>query len=86
MAVGYIRTDVPVKSGASTSNGFRDNRGADFVSNERTNTIEVYTSSAKRLTCVSPKNSKMRQPILVFQKSVRLFISWLNIDPDFVNK
>ena len=28
--------DVPIKFGDSSSNGFRDIRGADFASNERT--------------------------------------------------
>ena len=36
VAVGNIGMDVHVKFGDSRSNGFRDIRGADFVSNERT--------------------------------------------------
>ena len=51
--------DVPVQFGDSRSNGFRDIRGADFVSNERTiertNIAEAHPNSVKRY-CVSPKN------------------------------
>ena len=36
MAVDNVGMDVPIKFGDSSSNGFRDIRGADFVSNERT--------------------------------------------------
>ena len=36
MAVDNVGMDVPIKLGASSSNGFRDIRGADLVSNERT--------------------------------------------------
>ena len=39
--------DVPIKVGDSTSNGFREIRDADFVSNERT-LAQVYPNSAKR--------------------------------------
>ena len=35
-AAEHAGMDVPVKFGNSSSNGFRDIRGADFVSNERT--------------------------------------------------
>ena len=34
--VGSVGMDVPIKFDDSRSNGFRDIRGADFVSNERT--------------------------------------------------
>ena len=34
LAVDSVGFDVPIKFGNSTSNGFRDIRGADFVSNE----------------------------------------------------
>ena len=36
MAVNNVGVDVPIKFGGSRSNGFRNIRGADFVSNERT--------------------------------------------------
>ena len=36
--VDNVGLDVPIKFGDSKSNGFRDIRGADFVSNERTET------------------------------------------------
>ena len=35
-AVGNVGMDVLIKFGDSRSNGFRDIRGADFVSNKRT--------------------------------------------------
>ena len=47
MAVDNVDMDVPRKVGDSSSNGFQDIRGADFVSNERTNIDEVYPNSAK---------------------------------------
>ena len=34
MATDNVGVDVPIKFGDSRSNGFRDIRGADFVSNE----------------------------------------------------
>ena len=37
MAVDNFGVDVPIKFGDSRSNGFRDIRGADFVSNKRSN-------------------------------------------------
>ena len=37
MSVDSVRMDVHVKFDDSSSNGFRDIRGADFVSNERMN-------------------------------------------------
>ena len=49
---GIVSMDVLVKLGDSRSNGSRDIRGADFVSNEHD---EAYPNSGKRLT-VSPKN------------------------------
>ena len=36
VTVGLVGMDAPIKLGGSRSNGFRDIRGADFVSNERT--------------------------------------------------
>ena len=49
--------DVPVQFGDSRSNGFRDIRGADFVSNKRTNEHKMaYSNSAKR-DRVSPKKN-----------------------------
>ena len=36
VAVDYFHMDVHVKFGDSRSKGFRDIRGADFMSNERT--------------------------------------------------
>ena len=48
--VDNVAMDVTVEFGVSTSNGFRDRQGADFVSNERTNEQgEAYSSSAKRI-------------------------------------
>ena len=35
-AIDNVGMDVPIKFGNSRSNGFRDIRGVDFVSNERT--------------------------------------------------
>ena len=53
--VGYVSMDVHVKFGYSMSSGSRDNRGADFVLNERTNEHdEAYPNS------VSPKNGYVR--------------------------
>ena len=37
VAVDNVGVDVPLNFGESRSNGFRDIRGADFVSNERPN-------------------------------------------------
>ena len=37
VAVDNVGVDVHIKFGDSRSNGFRDIRGADFVSNKRTN-------------------------------------------------
>ena len=52
MAVDNVGVNVTIKFGGSWSTGFRDIRGADFVSsertNERTNIGEAYPSSAKR--------------------------------------
>ena len=45
--------DVCIKFGDSRSNGFRNIRGADFVSNEQD---EAYPNSAKRL------NDKAAEP------------------------
>ena len=42
VAVKYFGVDVGVKFGDSTPNRSRDIRGADFVSNERTNMTEAY--------------------------------------------
>ena len=42
VAVDSVGMDVPIKFGDSRSNGFRDIRGTDFVSNERTNIVEAY--------------------------------------------
>ena len=53
-AADYARMYAPVKFGDSRSNGFRDNRGAVFVSNERT--YRSLSQYQKRLTDVSPKN------------------------------
>ena len=36
MAVDNVGVDDPIKFGDARSNGFRDIRGADFVSNKRT--------------------------------------------------
>ena len=47
MAVDNVGMDVPIKFGDSRSNDFRDIRGADFVSNERTNIGEPYPNNAK---------------------------------------
>ena len=41
VAVENVDVDVPVKFGDSTSNGFRDIRGAGFVSNERRNIAKL---------------------------------------------
>ena len=59
MAVDNVGVNVCVKFGFgdSRSNGFRDIRGSDFVSNERTNEQdEAYPNRAKRLSGVSPKH------------------------------
>ena len=45
MAVDNVGVDVPIKCGDSRSNRFRDIRGADFVTNKRTNTsLSKYPS------------------------------------------
>ena len=49
MAVDNVGTDVTITFGDSRSSGFPDIRGADFVSNERTNIGQGYPNSAKRL-------------------------------------
>ena len=46
MAVDNVGIDVRIKFGDSRLNGFRDNRGADFVSNE------AYPNGAKRLKII----------------------------------
>ena len=46
MAVDNVGWDVPVNFGDSRSNGFRDIREADFVSNERADMIEANPNSA----------------------------------------
>ena len=46
-AVDNVSTDVPIKFGDSRSNGFRDIRGTDFVSNERT-LAQAYPNNAER--------------------------------------
>ena len=51
LTVDNVGTDVPVKFSDSRSNGFRDIRGADFVSNERT-LVQAYPNGAKRI--ISP--------------------------------
>ena len=57
VGVDNIGTDVRMKFGDSRSNGFRDIRGANFVSNERTNERKLaYPNCAKRYG-VSPKNA-----------------------------
>ena len=45
MAVYNVGMDVPIKFGDSRSNGFGYIRGADLVSDERTN--EIYPNNAK---------------------------------------
>ena len=50
MTIGNVVVNVGVKFGDSRSNGFRDIRGTDFVSNERANEHgETHANSAKRL-------------------------------------
>ena len=57
-AVDNVGMDGPVKFGDSVSNGFRDIRRADFVSNEQANELDqAYPNSAKRLIGVSPKKA-----------------------------
>ena len=51
----YADTDDQIKFGDSKSNGSRDIRGADFVSNER-NVADAYGVRRKRLLGVSLKN------------------------------
>ena len=60
VAVGYVGIDVQVKCGDSKSNGSRDSQGADFVSNERTSMTEADRIRRKRVTGVSPTNSRHR--------------------------
>ena len=59
VAVDNVCMDVPIKFGDSSSNGFRDIRGADIVSNERTYIGEAYCNSAKR-DHISPKMQKIK--------------------------
>ena len=48
-AVDNVSIDVPIKFGDCRSSGFRDIRGGDFVSNERTwRRLEGSPNSAKR--------------------------------------
>ena len=47
--VENVGMDVPTQFGDSRTNGCRDIRGADFVSNEGTNNGEAYPNSTKRL-------------------------------------
>ena len=61
--------DVHVKFGDSRSNGFQDSRGADFVSNERTNEQdEAYPNSVKRFRGVSPEKKNHRYTLLTTQQ------------------
>ena len=63
MAVDNVGMYVHVEFGDSRSNGFRDIRGAHFVSDERTNQrtlAKAYPNSAKR--CVSLKRN---QPLTI---------------------
>ena len=46
-----IGVKFTIKFGESRSSGFRDIRGAVFVSNERTNIGDAYPNSAKREIC-----------------------------------
>ena len=61
MAEDNVGMDVPIKF------GFRDIRGADFVSNKRTNIGEAYPNSAKRkafrLKIESPPMISQKRPI-----------------------
>ena len=57
VAVDNVGMGIRIKFGAFRSNGFRDIRGADFVSNDRTNIAKGYSNSAKR-DGVSPKNTE----------------------------
>ena len=59
MAVDNVGVDVRIKYANYRSNGFRDIRGAVFVSNERTNIGEAYPDSAKREHVSS--NNQQRQ-------------------------
>ena len=50
MAVDYVCMDALVKLDDSTSNSFRDIRGADFVSNERTRgSLKINSGSCLEL-------------------------------------
>ena len=49
MAVANVGMDVAVKVDDSKSNGFRDIRGADFVSNERTMATPILIAIAKKM-------------------------------------
>ena len=60
VAVDNVGMDVTIKFGDSRINGFRNIRGADCMSNERTNIAEAYSCSAKR-DLVSPKNQDRNQ-------------------------
>ena len=52
MAIENVGVEVPVKFGVSRSNGFRDIRGGNFVSNERTNEHKMANHNS-----ASPKNN-----------------------------
>ena len=55
--VDSVAMDVPIKFGDSSSNGFRDIRGTEFVSNERTlaKPIQIVrNATAFRLKTISP--------------------------------
>ena len=54
MAVDNVGMDVPIKFGNSRLNGFRDIRGADFVSNEHWGSL----SQQRETLCVSPKKPR----------------------------
>ena len=63
MAVENDDMGVPMEFGDSSSNSFRDIRGADFVSNERTNERTKATAfrlkTAKDRPCVSVGSYRM---------------------------
>ena len=71
MAVDNVSLDVRVKIGDFWSNGFRDFRGADYMSNEQ---YQAPPNSA-----LSPKNELERNSSRVLISQTRNLAAWLQL-------
>ena len=75
VAVDNVSMDVPIKFCDSSSNGFRDIRGADFVSMFRLKTGFLQPSLYRKISLYFCQ-SVFRFSILLFQHHLR-FLNWL---------